>query len=493
MNHSPDLQSYLDHQKKMEMLKSMTLLLERDEATHMPKWAGDDRADQSWFVSWLRHQYATDKTYAELIEVLSLQSDLLSSEHNRSVYLAKRLLDKQTKLSQEFVEEFSKAKSTANQVWLKAKEENNFEMFAPHLEKVFDMAREYAHLVAPDKEPYDVWLDEYEEGMNQEQYDKVLLPLQEPLTELIKSQPTKEMDPLYSVKKFDRKKCRLMFEELVRTVWFDLNRGLIWEVHHPFAELISPNDERINTNYSELVDSTYSLIHELGHGLYDQNGKKELQRTNAWYNSSLGMHESQSRLLENIIGKSPSFLDYLVILFQKYFPRQTKDFTVDGLRESLMHVNPSFIRIQADEVTYNMHILLRYQIEKWLMNGSIKVKDLPSVWNELMQKYLWITPATDTEWCLQDIHRGFGYIWYFPTYMLGNMISAQLFNSFEKDHPNRSQEIVKGNFASYKEWFHDKVWQHGGLYNVVEHVKRVTWESLNSDYFLDYLQKKYTP
>jgi len=147
-----------------------------------------------------------------------LQSDLLSSEHNRSVYLAKRLLDKQTKLSQEFVEEFSKAKSTANQVWLKAKEENNFEMFAPHLEKVFDMAREYAHLVAPDKEPYDVWLDEYEEGMNQEQYDKVLLPLQEPLTELIKSQPTKEMDPLYSVKKFDRKKCRLMFEELVRTV-----------------------------------------------------------------------------------------------------------------------------------------------------------------------------------------------------------------------------------------------------------------------------------
>ncbi len=491
MNNSPDLQNYLDHQKKIEMLRSMSVLLEWDEATHMPKWAGDDRADQMGFISWLRHQYATDKIYAQLVELLSVQTDSLSSDYQRSISFAKRALDKQQKLSQEFVEEFAKVKATANQVWHIAKKENNFEMFAPHLEKVFDFSRRYANLVAPEKEPYDVRLDEYEEGMNQEKYDRVLLPLQEPLTALIKAQPHKERDPIYTVTEFDKHVCHKMFEELVTTVGFDLNRGLIGEVHHPFAELVSPNDERINTNYNELVDSTYSLIHELGHGLYDQNGKKELHWTNIAYTLSLGMHESQSRLLENIIGKDPAFLEYLVGLFQKYFPEQTKEFTAEWLHKHLMHVEPSFIRIEADEVTYNMHVLLRYQIEKWLMNGSMQVKDLPTIRNELMQKYLGITPATDTKGCLQDVHRWYGLIWYFPTYMLGNMISAQLHNRFIQDHPNRSDEVRKGNFSSYKSRFYDKIRQHGGLYNVVENVNRITWESLNSDYFLDYLQKKY--
>ncbi len=492
MDSEPNLQKYLEHQKKLETLRSIWLLLEWDQDVNLPAGAGDDRAEQSALISGLLHEQVIDETYMQLVTTLSIDRNSLDSDYQRSIAVATREIDKETKLSKEFVEEFAKAKSAAWCVWVEAKKENDFNLFAPHLEKVFAMARSYAAQVAPEKEPYDVRLDEYEEGMNQEFYDKLLLPLQEPITTLIQKQPGWEKDLAYTINDYDHVVCKKMLEELVATVGFDLNRGMIGEAHHPFANLISPNDERINTAYHDLIDCTYSLIHEMWHGLYDQNGRNDLHRTNVAYNMSLGMHESQSRLIENIIGKSEGFLTYLLTLFQKYFPEQTKEFTVEGLHDYLTKVNPSYIRIQADEVTYNMHVLLRYQIEKWLMNGSIAVKDLPQTRDNLMQTYLWITPSNDAQGCLQDVHWSCWLIGYFPTYMLGNIIWAQLFNTFKITHPDREKEIAVGNFNSYKNRFLENVRQHGRLYPVLDHVKRITWEDLDSTYFLDYLKKKYS-
>jgi carboxypeptidase Taq len=288
----------------------------------------------------------------------------------------------------------------------------------------------------------------------------------------------------------DKDTLKTFLEKIVGKIWFDFEKGVVWIVEHPFASKIWPNDQRINTNVQTLLSSLTWMIHELWHGLYDINSPVALDRTNLSDWVSLGVHESQSRLLENIIGRSDVFIAWILPQLQSTFDECSQR-THQWLKATLNNVQASLIRTEADEVSYNLHILMRYEIEKGLMNWTIAVKDLPDVWNAKMKEYLWVVPKNDSEWCLQDVHWSCWLIWYFPTYMLGNIISWQLWSGFILDHPNRSDEIAKWDFSSYNSWFNTAIRQYGKTMSPRELIKHATWSDLSDTYYTSYLINKY--
>lgn len=402
--------------------------------------------------------------------------------------------DKFKKIPAEKYKEYVILTSEAESVWEEAKTTNNFELFRPYLERIVDFNLDFIELWGYKDNKYNTLLDFYEPGMTVDKLDMIFGELRNKLVPLVaKIKEASQIDNSALMKYFDPAKQEEFGLFILQKMGYDFDAGRQDESEHPFTIGINPGDVRITTHYypNDMSSALMSSMHEGGHALYEQNISEEMNGTPLATGTSTGIHESQSRFWENIIGRSYSFWKCYYNDLQKVFPEQLKDMSLDEFYRAINKVEPSLIRVEADEVTYNLHIMIRYEIEKALINQKIKVSDLPEVWNDKMKEYLGIVPPNDAKGVLQDVHWAGGGFGYFPSYSLGNIYSAQIYNAARKDIKDFDQLVGSGELIKIKEWLSEKIHKHGKLLEPGEILKAVTGEEINPNYLVEYLETKY--
>jgi len=485
-------------QKETALLGSIAGVLGWDQRVMMPPKAAPHRANQLAMLSGMIHQRATDPRIGEWLYQLE-QSELTQpSDSVTAVNIRqwRREYDKLTKLPTELVMEFTRVTSLAEKVWEEAREESDFSLFQPHLEKIVSLVREIAERLGYEREPYDALLDEYEQGMTAQEVERLFEPLRRHTPELVAQiqsalrQPDTSILRRHYPREAQERFCRLIAER----IGFDWQRGRLDPTVHPFATRLSPGDVRITTRYYEdfLNPSLFGTIHELGHALYEMGLPEEHWGTPMGASTSLGMHESQSRMWENFVGRSRAFWEYFYPIAQEHFDA-LRDVSLDDFVFAINAVQPSTIRVEADEVTYNLHILLRFELELALLRGELQVADLPSAWNEKFKAYMGFVPPNDAEGVLQDVHWSGGMIGYFPTYTLGNLYAAQLFEAAARDLGDLQAQFRKGAFAPLLEWLREKVHRQGQRYPAKELIERITGAPPSAEPLLNYFQRKFAP
>ncbi len=478
-------------------LTSVLNLLFWDQEVYMPKKGADGRASSIGQLTAIIHKKFTSIDDDGLLSGLKKQLDEKRIKGKDAVIVAEtwRSFEREKKLPEDFVKESAEVISKSQGVWAEARAKNDFSMFLPWLTKIVKLKRKEAEFVGYAKSPYDALIDVCEPGMTSEETFQILNDLKDflvPFLKDIRSSKVKINDKRI-LGKFPIEKQILFNEMVAKQIGFDFDAGRVDKTTHPFAIGINPQDVRITTRYREnnVLYSLGGTIHEAGHGLYEQGLPFEHFGTPLADSISLGIHESQSRMWENIIGKSKAFWKYFYPKLQKEFPKPYKDISPSDFYMIHNKVQPSLIRTEADEVTYNLHIILRFEIEKEMIEGSIELKDLPKIWNVKMKEYFGIDVPTDTLGVLQDVHWSAGLIGYFPTYSFGNLYSAQFYDKMKKDIPDIEKKISSGTFEEIREWLRKNIHTHGKTYKAGELVKKVTGENLSSSYFIEYLKKKY--
>lgn len=430
-----------------------------------------------------------------LTELTSIQNnfDDVTSARIRE---RKLFYDKYKTIPTDLYQEYSTLTSEANLVWEEARANNDFDHYLPYLERIIEMKRKFADLYGYKSHPYDALLDEFERGLTVEKLDPLFIELRKVSVELLKriqNSTTKTRDEIFE-KSYSVEKQKEFNKFILPIIGFDMEAGRLDETTHPFAQSMNTGDVRITTRYIEqnVRSAIFGTIHEAGHGIYEQKINKEFEGTVLRNGTSFGIHESQSRFLENMVGRSREFWNYFYPTLQSYFTEQLGEIAVDDFYKAINTVKPTFIRVEADELTYNLHIMIRYEIEKGLIAGELKAKDLPTIWNNKMEEYLGITPKTDSEGVLQDVHWSFGGLGYFPSYTLGNLYAAQILNTIQIEMPEFYQNIESGKFDLINDWLTSKIHQFGSLFSPNELIVRVTGEELNAKYLADYLNAKYS-
>lgn len=491
------------------LFESITALLDWDHQTALPKQGVNARADQISQLSALVHQKVTEPEVGRLLEDLGASEELpggseeLSSRERGLVRLYFREYTKQKKLPERWVREFSNSSAKGHAVWAEARQKDDFSLFAPSLKRIIALNCEKSTILGFEKHPYDPLLDEYEPGMTVQTVDRVFSRMKGDILRLLDRLKgpdgsytgTSKLDDSFLYLKYPKGKQKQFGDLILRDMGFDFERGLAAESAHPFATKLGPNDVRIANRYGEVsaASSIFSTIHEGGHALYEMGSSQEdLGGSSLGTGTSLAMHESQSRMWENMIGRSRSFWEYYYPKFQEFFPDQTRDVSLDDMVLAVNKVQPSLIRVNADEVSYGLHIILRYELEKALIQGDLKTDDLPAVWNEKMKALLGIVPPSDADGVLQDVHWSEGMIGYFPTYALGNLMAAQLYAAMERDLGSVDAYALRGDLESIRSWLYAGIHKYGAVYTSSELLKRVTGEELNPSYFTDYLNTKYS-
>lgn len=482
--------------KQITILGSVAGVLGWDQRVMMPPKATAHRAEQLALLSAIIHQRATDPRIEELLAAVE-QSDLVKNpESVEAVNIRqwRREYDRATKLPVELVVEFRRTTALAEKAWEEARAKSQFALFQPHLEKIVPLVREIAERLGYEKEPYDALLDEYEQGMTAEEVERLFAPLRTKTPELVAQIQSAPRQPDTSIlhrhypREAQERFCRLIAE----TIGFDWEAGRLDPTVHPFATRLGPGDVRITTRYYEdfLSPALFGTTHELGHALYEMGLPTEYYGTPMGESTSLGVHESQSRMWENFVGRSRAFWDYFYPLAQQHFTA-LQDVCLDDFVFAINAVKPSTIRVEADEVTYNLHILLRFELELALLRDELKVADLPSAWNERFKAYMGFTPPNDAEGVLQDVHWSGGMIGYFPTYSLGNIYAAQFYEAAERDLGDLQAMFRKGEFRPLLEWLREKIHRQGKRYTAKELVERVTGRPPSAEPLLNYFQRKF--
>ncbi len=483
--------------KEIAHLVSISAILSWDQEVHMPSKGADVRAESLSYLSGLIHSSFIALDTNGLLSTLKKDLDTKKVKGNDAVIVRETWKDyeRQHKLSESFVKELSSVTSKAQNVWIEARKKNDFKLFQPWLEKIIKLKQQEAEMIGYKDSPYDALIDQYEPGMTAGEAAKILNDLKDFLIPFIAhlKTNTKDASRLKVKGKFLKEKQIAFNHFISKALGFDFDAGKLDVSTHPFSTNFHPHDVRITTRYKEddLFHSIGSTIHEVGHGLYEQGITGKHFGTPLGESVSLGIHESQSRMWENIIGKSKSFWKYFYPKLQKQFPEPYKKISFDSFYNTINTVQPTLIRTESDEVTYNLHIIVRFEIEKELIEGSIEVKDLPYIWKSKMKQYLGISIPNDTLGVLQDVHWSAGLIGYFPTYSFGNLYSAQFYDTIKKTIPNLDREISKGNFAPILLWLRKNIHSKGKTYRAGELVKKITGEDLNSKYFTEYLEHKY--
>lgn len=403
--------------------------------------------------------------------------------------------DRSKKIPANMYGEYVILTSEAESIWTEAKSKNDFAMFSPYLEKIVDFNQKFIELWGYKDNKYDTLLDYYEPGMNVAKLDRIFKQLKDrivPLVQQIKDSGV-QPDSSFFTKYFDTAKQEELSLKVLDKMGYDMDAGKLDITEHPFTIGMTPGDVRITTHYytNDFSSALFSSIHEGGHALYEQNISSELDDTLLSTGTSMGIHESQSRFWENIIGRSYNFWSYFYEDINKMFPEQFKGVSLEDFYIAINKVQPSLIRVDADEVTYNLHIMIRYEIEKALINNQIKVSELPRIWNEKMKEYLGTEPKNDREGVLQDVHWAGGSFGYFPSYTLGNIYSAQIYHAIRKQLDNFDDLIKNGELTKIKEWLGENIHKYGKLFTPAEILKSVTGEEINPSYLIDYLENKY--
>ncbi|MCS6993358.1 MAG: carboxypeptidase M32 [Anaerolineales bacterium] len=467
-----------------------------DQQVYMPPAAAEEHGNMLGTLGKIAHEKFTSDETGKLLEELKRDLPHLDpdSEEYRLIKITAKDYDRATRVPAEFVVEQAQVTAIAHQAWAEARARSEFGLFQPHLEKILDLVRRYVTFFPPADHPYDTLLDNFEPGMKTAEVQAIfeaLRPRQVELIRAIGERPQVEDSFLHL--QYDEKTMWDFSVEVATAFGYDWKRGRQDPTVHPFCTSFGVNDVRITSRW--VPDLPFALLfgtmHETGHALYEQGVGLQWNRTPVEGGASLGLHESQSRMWENLVGRSRPFWEYFYPKLQARFPSQLANVSLDQFYRTINKVQPSLIRVEADEATYNLHIMLRLEIEIAMLEGKVAVRDLPELWNAKMQDYLGLTPPNDALGVLQDVHWSGGMIGYFSTYALGNIISAQLWEKFNSTHPQLEDEMRSGDFSALLSWLRAEIHQYGRKYEPQELVQRVTGESINSAPYLRYLQKKY--
>jgi carboxypeptidase Taq len=493
---SPKMQQLIDLSAELTDLGHINAVLGWDQNVYMPPGGTEERGQQSATLGQIMHEKLTSDEVGQLIadledEVGDLNAD---TDEARSVKVAKRQYEKQTKVPLTLLMEFIKATTMAYEAWVKAKKQSDFDLFRPHLQKIVDLRKQYADLFKPYDHIYDPLLDEFEPGMKTTEVQEIFNKLRPQQVELLAAIAEKEPPDNSFIKQEYKEEYQALFGRYVITRFgYDWQRGRLDEAPHPFTTEFGLSDVRITTRYlkSDAGSAMFSTMHEAGHAMYGQGLAKKYQRHPLAGAASLAIHESQSRLWENIVGRSKEFWSYFYPSLQMLFPQYLSEVSETDFYRGINRVEPSLIRVEADEATYNLHVMLRLEIEIGLMEGSMDVDDLPEIWRTRMQDYLGVAPENDAEGVLQDIHWSGGMIGYFPTYALGNLASVQLWDKMLEEHPTIPEEIAKGQFDTILHWMREHIHQHGSKYEPQEIMLKATGSKITPEPYIQYLKTKY--
>jgi carboxypeptidase Taq len=471
-------------------------LLEWDEQVYMPPGGAAVHGDMVATIRKTAHQKLTSDEVGRLLEDLqSRLSDLdPDSDARRVISVTARDFHKARRVPAEFVAEQAQAVSAAQQAWIEARSRSDFAHFQPHLERIIDLKRRYVGFFPPAAHPYDILLDDFEPGVTTADVNAIfatIRPRQVALIRSVADQP--QVDASFLHVEYPEAELWAFGEEVITAFGFDWSRGRQDKSVHPFATGIGPDDVRITTRVVER--EPFSLLfgstHETGHALYEQGIDRKHGRTLLGDAASLAVHESQSRLWENLVGRSLPFWEHFFPRLQQRFSSQLGNVTLEQFYRGINKVQPSLIRVESDEATYNLHIMLRVEIEVAMIAGDVRGRDLPELWNTRMQEYFGLLPDTAAKGILQDIHWSIGAMGYFATYALGNLISAQLWKAFRRATPACDELIRHGDFSALLAWLRANVHQHGRKYQPQELVERVTGSRIDPEPYLEYLETKY--
>ena len=478
--------------KEKKIIDSMLALLQWDLETQAPKGGYKLISEMIGELSLKSYNLTTSKAFLEMLKELKKNEEKLDDIIKREIELLEEEVEKIKVIPSEEYKMYSELTAKAQGIWEIARKNNDFESFAPILEQIFNFNRKFIEYRGIKDDVYSEILNDYEKGMNVKKLDNFFEELKNEIVPLLKeinkNKRNFEKKIMFEVSECDQKKFS---KEILEYIGFDLEKGILSESAHPFTLTVNKDDVRLTTRYLKNLpfSSVFSTIHEGGHGIYEQGVAEELKETILSDGASMGIHESQSRFYENIIGRSKEFW-FGILEKSKFKYNELSKLSLEEIYKGINEVSPSLIRVEADELTYSLHIMVRYEIEKGILSGEYLIKDLPKIWNEKMNEYLGVIPSTDSEGVLQDVHWSCGLIGYFPSYALGNVYSLQILNAMKKDI-NIEGALERGELKKIKEWLGEKIHRYGKLKTPKEIMISVTGEELNPEYYIEYLKEKY--
>ena len=498
-------QSLVDYERETAMLRSIEALLGWDERTGLPTRAGEYRAEQIAYLAGLVHRRSTAAHYGEMLDELSAVHesqpihDLAPALRDQAVTIRelKKDFDKQVKLPASLVEEMTRQSVLGQQVWDEARKHSDFGRFKQVLQRIIELKRQQAAAIGYEDSIYDPLLDDYEPGEKTTRVAEILAQLRTSLVPIVEQIANSQQRPNVSIllREFPIDQQRKLGRLAAERIGFNFDRGRLDTTSHPFCTELGPHDVRILTRYNESFfnESFFGTLHEAGHGIYEQGLRSD------WYGlppgkfASLGIHESQSRLWENIVGRSQAFWEHFYPETQRAFSTSLSDVTAMQFFGAVNDVQPSLIRVEADEATYNLHIIIRFELEQALISDNLSVDDLPDAWNQQYQENLGITPPNDAQGVLQDVHWSAGLFGYFPTYSLGNVYGAQLALAAEAQLGDLNEQFRSGDFTTLRTWLTKHIYEAGQTLAPSDLIQQVSGKPLSHQPLIDYLQQKLSP
>ncbi len=488
------LTAYKEHLKEMNIISSALSLLSWDQETHMPVRGIAARSQVAGRFAKNLFELSVSSELGEYIKALATDSSL-TIEERASVRDIGKQYRRQKAIPPALIEEHATARSQAQAAWVEARKQSNFAVFQPLLTKMVDYARRFADYYGYEDHPYDALLEEYEPGMTVEKLQAIIEPLRKQLVPFLRRLASEgtppDTAPIEGSFAVDQQ--LELAQAALQLIGYDFDAGALDEVAHPFTIAVAFDDVRVTNRYlkDHVTSGLFGALHEGGHALYNQGMPESLYALRLDGGSSNGIHESQSRMIENLLGRGLPFWTHFQPILAEIFP-QFRDISAESLYRAVNLVTPSFVRVEADEVTYNLHIMLRAELEAGLIAGEIQVADLPERWNEAMDRYLGVTPPNDALGVLQDVHWSIGYFGYFPSYMLGNLYASQMATKIRQDLPDLDERIAAGDVLVLIDWLKKNVHQLGAVYQPDELMTRITGQTLDSSHFVRYVEAKYS-
>jgi carboxypeptidase Taq len=489
---SPAVERLVLRYQEMQAISSAIGLMNWDRQVLMPPGGSEARTAHVGRLTRMHHELLVSDETRRLLEAAEKEAEA-GTDHAATVRVFRRDLDTETKLPLAHVEKKAKISSEAYEVWKQAKSTSNFSLLAPYYEQLFDLAREKAELLGYTDHIYDPLIDLFEEGTKQADAARMFEEIKKPIVDLVRSikEAGRPVDDSILSGDWDKPRLRQFAEETAAQIGFDFERGRLDVAPNAFCGGSTSRDVRMTTRASDHIKGIVSSsLHEMGHGLYEQGSPEEWDRTPIAGGISLAVHESQSRLWENIVGRSRGFWSYFLPRLQAAFPGRLP-VDLDAFYPMINKVEPSFVRVGADELTYNLHILVRFELECEILTGRLAIRDLPEAWNAKYTDYLGITPANDGEGCLQDVHWSRGMVGYFPTYAMGNLIGGQIWAVLTREVGDTESIMASGDFEPILSWLRERIYSQGKRYRPSDLVTRLTGRPMEPADWLAYAQAKY--
>lgn len=480
--------------QEIKHLGQISALLQWDQETYMPSAAVEGRSEQLALLEGIKHEKFTDPEIGNLLEQLASDDKDLPDIERDFLRVFRKQYNQAIALPADLVTEAARAEGLSQAAWVEARKKNDYKTFMPHLEKMIGYAKKKAEYWGYSGHPYDGLLDIYEPGMTESIIERVFVPLKDRLTRLVQrigEKPAPRSD--FLSREFPVDLQAQFGEQVMKDLSYDFTQGRLDISAHPFTTTLGPRDVRITTRYfpQNMLSGLFSIIHESGHALYEMGFADQIRDTSLGDGASMGIHESQSRLWENVVGRSYAFWKGQYARLRGLFASQLADVSLDEFYAAVNRVQPSLIRVDADEVTYSLHVILRFELERKLFSGDLSVADLPEAWNAMMQTILGVRPDSDANGVLQDVHWSMGAFGYFPSYALGNLYGLQLWETLKAQNPDTERQIEQRNYVPVLDWLRSNIHIHGCRYEPGDLILRVSGRPLSAEPFINYLEQKY--